>query len=97
MLFRSVRTATRRALASGLKVSVAPSAAGTVTIVVRARGRVVGRLTRTVAATPRILSVPLRRTWLRTVRKGAVLQVAFTGRSTNGTPFTPTTTFVRVR
>ena len=96
---RAIRatSATRAQLAKGLRVALTPSAPATVTIVVRARGKVVGRVTRKVTAKAQTLTVPISKQWLKTAKRGTALAITVTGKTTAGATLTPAKATARVR
>ena len=86
----SVRRPTLASLANGLRVAFTLPRRAQVTIVVRARGKIVGRITRTVAAGRRTLRPLIARKWRLNARRGDVLVVRLTGRTTTGQALRPT-------
>ena len=93
----SVPRPTRASLARGLAVTFTPPARSTVTIVVRAGGRVVGRIRTTVRDRRVTIRVPIRRTWREQARAGDALRIAISGVTSTGVRIPATSTSARLR
>lgn len=84
-------------LANGLAVTLTPPGASRIVVVVRARGRVIGRLATAVRGSRVTLRVPIVRAYRRTAAPGGTLSVRITGTTSTGTAITPVALSVRLR
>ena len=87
----------RTALASGLPVAFSAGEAATVTIVVRARGKIIGSITKAVPAGAQRLTVPIRKAARARLAKGTVLSIAISGKTKSGTTLRPVATSTVLR
>lgn len=88
---------TPASLANGLRVTFTPPARTTVTIVVRARGRIVGRITTAVRDARVTIRVPITRAFRRSAAPGERLAVRITGTTDAGARIAPQSAVTRVR